>query len=68
MTKERKPMLLGEHTYGYYYSEQDDFVCSHGGWSSHITLIDDNTCYVKYVPSVKTYHFIDTIPEGWDYT
>ncbi len=66
MTTESKPMLLGEHTYGYYYEKDGEFVCSHGGWSSPITLIGEDSCAVKYVPSVTTYKFIDSIPQGWE--
>ena len=68
MSTESKPMLLGEHTYGYYFPETKVFRCSHGGWSSPITLINDHVCDVKYVPSVTTYNFIDYIPDGWDHT
>ena len=62
---DRKAILLGEHTYGYYYPDSNNFTCSHGGWSSSITLIDEHSCSVKGVPSIKTYKFICKIPEGW---
>ena len=67
MTK-RKAMLLGKHTYGYYYPDTNEFSCTHGGWSSGIELINDIECVVKIVPTLKKYKFIDKIPDGWDYT
>lgn len=64
MTK-RKVMLLGEHTYGYYYPDANEFSCTHGGWSSDIKLIDETTCELEAVPSVTKYKFIDEIPEDY---
>lgn len=61
-----RPMLIGNHTYGYYSEEHNQFQCSHGGWSSPIKLIDDTTCELKLVPSATTYEFIDKIPEEYD--
>ena len=46
---------VGEHTYGYYYPDANEFSCTHGGWSSDIKLIDETTCELEAVPSVTKY-------------
>ena len=66
MTK-RKAMLLGEHTYGYYYPDTNEFSCTHGAWSSDIKLIDETTCELEAVQGVMKYKFIDEIPERYVY-
>lgn len=68
MTTESKPILIGKRTYGYYFEDASTFRCSHGGWSSQITLINDHECDVKDLNGQMKYKFIDSIPEGWDYT
>lgn len=61
----RKPILIDEHTYGYYDENEGTFTCSHGTWSSKIKLINDTECVIEDVPSATTYEFIDEIPEDY---
>lgn len=62
---EKKPILIGGHTYGYYYPDDKSFSCSHGGWSSKIDLIDHETCNLHGVKHLQKFKFIDEIPEGY---
>ncbi len=64
--QERRAMLIGYSTYGYYYPDRATFSCTHGGWESQIVLIDDTTCRVRALERVSTYQFIDAIPEGYE--
>lgn len=61
-----KPILIDEHTYGYYDENEGTFTCSHGAWWSKIKLLNDTNCEIEDVPSATTYELIDKIPEGYD--
>ncbi len=62
---EKKPVLIGCHTYGYYYPNEKSFTCTHGGWSTKMDINDDGTCNLHGVRSHLEFEFIDKIPEDY---
>lgn len=64
--KQVQPMLIGKHTYGWYYSTSKSFVCSHGGWEAGLDILDENTCKLKLkgYPVVE-YTLLESIPEDY---
>lgn len=65
----KKPMLVGNHTYGYYYPDGGYFRCTHGAWESECSLIDDEHCKLKSLNDKQlTYKFLDSIPSEYNYT
>ncbi len=61
----RKPMLIGSSTYGYYYPEQTTFRCTHGGWESQVVILNEHLCRVHAISGVCSYKFLEAIPEGY---
>lgn len=65
----RKPMLIGTHTYGYYYPDTKSFSCSHGAWESECLLVSDKHCKLTSVSKEPIiYEFLDNIPVEFNYT
>ena len=59
-----KAMRIGEHTYGYFNDQTEEFSCTHGGWEMPCTIINENTLSI-HRGYTSTYEFIDTIPEDY---
>lgn len=64
--QERRAMLIGSGTYGYYYPDRATFRCTHGEWESQIVLMDAKLCRVRAIKGVCSYQFIDAIPQGYE--
>lgn len=68
------PVLIGKSTYGRYYETSSYFECSHGGWGSEITIINQENkqyCTLEAVNKNNTVlplTFLDKIPDEYNYT
>lgn len=69
MTDNTKYLRIGPHTYGFYEPKTGMFTCTHGAWSSRLTFINENTCFVHEISRTQpqSYVELDAIPDDYNY-